>query len=132
MKKYWKPGMLNLESRTQEMKDGYVVPKALENEDPRALQVENIADEFGSMIPTITLNQALKDSILSQELIDNTEIETKKNTELVTREDLLTRLVSFDETTINDIAAIRSFAKDIKEYFLYKYRDDVAKKKAKA
>lgn len=43
------------------------------------LQVENIQDQDGNMVPTVTLNQPLKDQILEQEFNDELAEQAEKN-----------------------------------------------------
>ena len=106
-----------------------VVPELLKDEDARWLQVEDIADIVtGNMVPTVTVNQALKDATISSDLSANSAEEAEKITDLATRDALLNSLLSFDENAMNDIAAIRSFAKDIKSYLLFKYRKEIKAK----
>ena len=103
-----------------------------EYEDARWLQVENIADpETGELIPTVTVNQVLKDSIKAEEISLKDNEEKQKAADKALKDDLLTRLLAFDETTVKDLNDIKAFMRDIKEYFLFKYREDIKKKKAK-
>lgn len=69
-KRYWKPGLQNYEFRNKPDSGFFFISDELAVEDPRWLQVENILNEFNVEIPTVTVNQALKDQIIAQDAQD--------------------------------------------------------------
>jgi len=108
-------------------------PLTNEYENPLWLQLENIADpETGEMIPTITIDQTLKDSITADKVIKDKDKKDKKDLEILTRDELFIRLIAFDETQVKDLTDIKVFMKDIKDYLLFKYREEIKIKKDKA
>lgn len=57
------PGMLGFEKRTKPMPGMLEVTGDILNEDPRWLQVEDIDDGEGNLVPTITIDEAIKTSV---------------------------------------------------------------------
>jgi len=102
-----------------------------ELEDPRWIQLEQIADpETGELIPTFTVDTVKQSTIKAQDAaLKQAEID-KANADKLIIDDLLTRLINFDPNSVNDLAGIKKFIKDITDYLLFKYREEISKKKA--
>lgn len=108
-----------------------VDPLTGEFEDAEWLQVENIENEQGQFIDTITVNQLLKDEIkLARQAKKVTDDEEKVSSD-ASQDQLFDFLLNFDENDINNIEDIRSAIGQIKNYFLFKYKSEVKKRKNK-
>jgi len=106
-------------------------PLTGEHEDAQWLQIEQVQDEFGQMVDTITINQPLKDQLQAEDLSKKEAKDLEDAMGLVAKDALFDYLIAFDETKVKDINDIKDFMKQIKNYFLLKYKEEVKEKKAK-
>jgi len=107
-------------------------PLTNEYENPEWLQLENIANPAtGELVPTITIDQIKKDSISAEKVIKDKEKKDKNDLELSTKDELFDRLIAFDETKVKDLTDIKAFMKDMKDYLLFKYKNEIKTKKDK-
>lgn len=92
------------------------IGEMLEGEDVRWLQLENIDDGQGNLIPTITVNAPLKASIQAQDLQDELDEEAQKAAEKALKDAKKLLLKNFKKTDITDLNSIKNVLFNIIDY----------------
>ncbi len=123
------PTKYRVEYKTHPLPDDIIVPidpLTGKPEEAQWLQIELIADPLtGEMVRTATVNSIIKDPIIAQRALDASAAAQQATTDKLTEDALYQFLLTFDENSIKDINDLKLFAKNVKDYFLFKYREEI-------
>lgn len=106
------PTKLKIESRSHAPKKHFgappIDPLTNRNEDVLWLQIENIADpETGQLVPTVTVNIGLKETILAQRIVDEDDRKAKDKTKKDKIKKIKADLGAFNINDVKDLASIK-------------------------
>lgn len=94
------------------------IGEMIPGEDPEWLQLENIDDGSGNLVPTLTVNQITKDAVLEQRLQDQLQADLDQAVIDDAKKLKVDKVKAIKDNQLNGLLEIKAAILDLKELLL--------------